>query len=130
MTDGIADLLTRIRNGARARHERVKMPFSKAKKSVLGVLSRDGYIGQITEAGEGPNKELIVDLKYSDTGESVILGLKMISRPGCRKYVKVDSIPQVASGLGISIISTPKGVMTNKEATEQHLGGELLCNIW
>lgn len=130
VNDGIADLLTRLRNGAKARHERIKVPYSTVKESVTSVLKGAGFVGDFSIAGDGVKKELIVTIKYNVSGESVVLGSRRVSRPGCRKYVSVDSIPLVASGLGISIISTPKGMMTNSEAKEQNLGGEILCEIW
>ncbi|OGQ37055.1 MAG: 30S ribosomal protein S8 [Deltaproteobacteria bacterium RIFCSPHIGHO2_12_FULL_43_9] len=130
ITDGIADLLTRLRNGAKARHERIRVPHSTVKESIVKVLNRAGFVGDFSTAGDGVKKDLLVSIKYNDGGDSVILGSRRVSRPGCRRFVSADSIPPVASGLGISIISTPKGVMTNSEASEQRVGGELLCEIW
>lgn len=128
--DGISDLITRLRNGAKARHDQVKVPYSTIKESLLSVLKRSGFVGDFSTTGEGVKKEIVVNVKYNHSGESVILGSRRVSRPGCRKYVAADSIPPVASGLGISIITTPKGMMTNSEASEQNLGGEILCEIW
>ena len=130
MTDGISDLLTRLRNGAQARHESVKVPYSKIKESILSVLNSNGFIGKFSTSSEGVKKEIVVSLKYSEEGEPVILGSKRLSRPGCRKYVKGAEIPSATGALGIYILSTPKGVMTSREATEQKIGGELICEIW
>lgn len=130
MIDGISDLLTQIRNSSKAKKGEVSLPYSTVKESILEVLKRVGFIGKFATTGEGVKKELVVLLKYDEEGSSVILGSRRVSRPGCRKYVSSKSILPVASGLGVSVISTPKGVMTNSEATEQNLGGEVLFEIW
>lgn len=129
-TDGIADLLTRLRNGAKAHHEQIRVPYSTVKESVVKVLHRAGFVGNFSTIADGVKKDLLISVKYNDGGDSVILGCRRVSRPGCRRFVSADAIPSVASGLGVSIISTPRGMMTNSEASEQHVGGELLCEIW
>ncbi len=130
MTDPIADMLTRIRNGALARHERVDMPHSKLKEHVAGVLKGAGYIDdvRVTE-GEEP-KVLTLVLRYGRDKVSAIDGLRRVSTPGRRVYVRHDRIGKVCSGMGISILSTSRGVMTDREARRQRVGGELLCEVW
>jgi small subunit ribosomal protein S8 len=130
MTDPIADMLTRIRNGALARHERVEMPHSKLKEHVAGVLKGAGYIDdvRVTE-GEEP-KVLTLVLRYGRDKVSAIDGLRRVSTPGRRVYVRHDRIGKVCSGMGISILSTSRGVMTDREARKQRVGGELLCEVW
>ena len=120
MTDGIADLFTQIRNGSHARHEQVKIPYSKFKEQVARILKQEGYVGEIGVVDENGKKKMVIDLRYTPEGESVINQSKRMSRPGCRKYVGQDEIPLVASGLGISILSTSKGVMSSREASEKH----------
>ena len=130
MTDPIADMLTRIRNGSLARHDRVEMPHSRLKESVAHVLKGEGYVDdvRVTE-GEGP-KLLTVILRYGRDRTSAIDGLRRVSTPGRRVYVRHDRIGRVCSGMGVSILSTSRGVMTDKEARKQRVGGELLCEVW
>ncbi|MGH7435542.1 MAG: 30S ribosomal protein S8 [Polyangiaceae bacterium] len=130
MTDPIADMLTRIRNGALARHERVEMPHSKLKEHLAGVLKGAGYIDdvRVTE-GEEP-KVLTLVLRYGRDKASAIDGIRRVSTPGRRVYVRHDRIGKVCSGMGISILSTSRGVMTDREARQQRVGGELLCEVW
>ena len=131
MTDPIADMLTRIRNGIQSRHERVEMPSSKLKVEVAKILKSEGFISNykvVAEDGK-PQASLRVYLKYSN-GESVIRGIERVSRPGRRVYVSVKNIPSVANGLGVSILSTPKGVMADHEAKSQNLGGEVVCRVF
>ena len=130
MTDPIADMLTRIRNGARARFDSVNMPLSKLKVSVAKVLKDQGYISDYHTIEEGPQGLLKVDLKYGPKNEQVITGIKRVSKPGYRQYKKNVRIPTVMSGLGIAILSTSKGVMADGEARAQNVGGELLCEVW
>ncbi len=128
MQDPIADLLTRIRNGQMAERSTVSMPSSKLKVSVCGVLEKEGYIrGYAVEEGVKP--ELTVELKYHE-GTPVIEEIKRVSRPGLRIYKRREQLPRVNGGLGISIISTPKGVMTDREARKAGLGGEVLCRVF
>ncbi len=129
MTDPIADMLSRIRNASRVRKERVAMPLSRLKKEVAQVLKNEGYIRdfQITEAS--PCSELAIDLQYTANRIPAINVLKRVSKPGCRIYVKADSMPVVLQHMGIAILSTSKGVMSNKQAKKMRLGGEVLCTI-
>lgn len=129
MTDPIADMLTRIRNALVVKHEEVDIPASNMKKEIARILLAEGYINNYELVGE--NKETIkVTLKYGPKGEKVISGLKRISKPGLRIYAGKDELPKVLGGLGIAIISTPKGVMTDKEARKQNHGGEILAYVW
>ena len=130
MTDPIADMLTRIRNAALARHERAEMPHSNLKEHLAGVLKGEGFIDDVRVSdGEGP-KTLTLVLRYGRDRQSAIDGVHRISAPGRRVYVRHDRIPRVRSGMGVSILSTSRGVMTDKEARRQRVGGELLCEIW
>ena len=130
MTDPIADMLTRIRNSALARHERAEMPHSNLKEHLAGVLKGEGFIDDVrVSEGEGP-KTLTLVLRYGRDRQSAIDGVRRISAPGRRVYVRHDHIPRVRSGMGVSILSTSRGVMTDKEARRQRIGGELLCEVW
>lgn len=130
MTDPISDMLARIRNGALARHDRVEMPHSFLKKNIADVLKSEGYVDDVRESdGEG-KKTLTVVLRYGRGKDSAIDGIRRVSAPGRRVYVRHDRIPRVRSGMGISILSTSRGVMTDRQAREQKVGGELLCEVW
>jgi small subunit ribosomal protein S8 len=130
MTDPIADMLSRIRNSALARHERAEMPHSNLKEHIAGVLKGEGFIDDVRVSdGEGP-KTLVLVLRYGRDRQSAIDGVRRISAPGRRVYVRFDRIPRVRSGMGVSILSTSRGVMTDKEARKQRVGGELLCEVW
>ena len=129
LTDPIADMLTRLRNGNTARHTDVKVPFSKIKESIANILKNEGYIAGYEIKEEGNIKDIVVTLKYVD-GETVIKGLKRISKPGRRVYSSVENLPKVLGGLGIAIVSTPKGVITDKECRKHSVGGEVLCYVW
>ena len=130
MTDPIADMLTRIRNAGLARHDRTEMPASRLKEAVAQILKSEGFIADVRPSeGDGPKKLTIV-LKYGRDRQSAIDGVKRVSRPGRRGYVRHDQIPRVFSGLGISILSTSRGVMSDREARRLRLGGELLCEVW
>lgn len=129
VTDPIADMLTRIRNGIQARHPRVDMPASKLKTEVARILKEEGYISNFKVAEEGKKKVLKVFLRYDTDGESVISVCERVSKPGRRVYLAAGEIPKVLGGLGINIVTTPRGVMTGKAARKANLGGELLCNI-
>jgi small subunit ribosomal protein S8 len=128
--DPIADMLTRIRNGINARHVKVPMPHSKLKERVAEVLKREGFIEGFDVAGEGPRPTLTIQLRYDRNREPVITGLKRISRPGLRQYVNAESIPSIRNGLGIAVLSTSRGVMTDREARRTRVGGELMCTVW
>ena len=131
MTDPIADMLTRIRNANKMRHQTVDIPASKAKKDVLTVLVNEGFIVSYDEVKLENNQSVLkVTLKYTDTKERVIKGLKRVSKPGLRVYAQVDELPRVLNGLGIAIISTSQGVMTDREARKANIGGEVLAYVW
>ncbi len=130
MTDPIADMLTRIRNAGLARHDRTEVPASRLKEAVALILKSEGFIADVRPSeGEGPKKLTIV-LKYGRDRQSAIDGVRRVSRPGRRVYVRHDRIPRVLSGLGISILSTSHGLMSDREARHRKLGGELLCEVW
>jgi len=128
-TDPIADMLTRIRNGIRARHQRADMPTSKLKVEIARILKEEGYIANFKIAEEGKKKILKVFLRYDAEGESVISVIQRVSKPGRRVYVGALEIPKVLGGLGIAILTTPRGVMTGKNARKSRVGGELLCTV-
>ena len=129
VTDPIADMLTRIRNALTAKHETVEVPASKMKKAIAEILLNEGYISNVELKEDGVQGSIVVTLKYSKEG-NVISGLKRISKPGLRVYAKSNEIPKVLNGLGIAILSTSKGVMTDKEARANNLGGEVLAFVW
>jgi small subunit ribosomal protein S8 len=128
--DPITDLLNRLRNAMTAGHERVDIPASRVKENVLRVLAEEGYIGAYRRVEEKGRQRLRVSLKYDSDGEPIVNGLERVSRPGRRVYAGAAEIPQVLDGLGMSIVSTSKGIVTGRQAREQRLGGEILCNVW
>jgi small subunit ribosomal protein S8 len=128
MTDPIADMLTRVRNGQKARKVSVSMPFSSVKAAVAKVLQDEGYITSYSESGEGAKKELSVELKYYE-GTPVIETVKRVSKPGLRVYRGKEDLPKVLGGLGVAIVSTSAGVMSDRQAREQGLGGEVICIV-
>ena len=130
MTDPIADMLTRIRNALVVKRETVEIPVSNTKKSIAQILLDEGYINGFEVTGEGIEAKIVITLKYGAKGEKVITGLKRVSKPGLRIYAGCDELPKVLNGLGIAIVSTPKGVMTDREARKQHHGGEILAYVW
>jgi len=130
LTDPVADMLARIRNAIRARHQKVDIPASKLKTEIARILKEEGYIANFKPAEEEGHKVLRVYLKYGSNNETVITNLARVSRPGCRVYVRRTEIPRVLGGMGINILTTPKGVMTGRQARREGLGGELLCEIW
>ena len=130
VTDTIADMLTRIRNANGMRYTEVKVPSSKIKVSIAKILKEEGFIKDYKIVNDDAQGTIVLTLKYSDKKERVITGLKRISKPGLRVYAKGDEIPKVLNGLGIAIISTSKGIMTDKEARKQNIGGEVLAYIW
>lgn len=129
LTDPIADMLTRIRNANAAKHATVAIPFSRIKESIANILKNEGYIVDYEIKEEGTKKDIVVTLKFVD-GEEVVKGLRRISKPGRRVYSSVDNLPKVLGGLGIAIVSTPKGVLTDKECRKHSVGGEVLCYVW
>ena len=130
MTDPIADMLTRIRNGLQARHETVAIPASKEKKEIAKILKEEGFITDFSVETDGVKKVMTVVLKYGPNNEKVISGLKRISTPGLRVYAKAENLPRVLNGLGVAIISTSQGMMTDKEARAKRIGGEVIAYIW
>ena len=130
VTDTIADMLTRIRNANQMRYENVKVPASNIKKEIARILKEEGFIKDYKIDNDDTQGIINLTLKYTDKKERVITGLKRISKPGLRVYAKSDEIPKVLNGLGIAIISTSKGIMTDKEARKQNIGGEVLAYIW
>lgn len=129
-TDPIADLLTRIRNGARARHTRVDLPSSKLKVAIARILKDEGYLSNFKVVEEKGKKTLRLSLRYTQDRRSVITDLRRISRPGSRRYTGKNGIRTVVGGMGISILSTPRGLMTGHAARKEGVGGELLCEVW
>jgi small subunit ribosomal protein S8 len=132
MTDPIADMLTRIRNGITSRHDRVEMPASKLKVEIARILKSEGFVSnyKIVEEDGRPQQVLRVYLKYSGNGEPVIHGIERVSRPGKRVYRGKEEIPRVLGGLGLAIVSTSKGVLSGSEAARTGVGGEVLCQVW
>lgn len=130
MTDPIADMLTRIRNANLVRHEKVEVPASKMKRAIAEILKNEGYIRDAEYIQDGPQGTIRLFLKYGKNNERVITGLKRISKPGRRVYVGHADLPRVLGGLGIAIISTSKGIMTDREARKLGVGGEVICYVW
>ena len=130
MTDPVADMLTRLRNANSAYHDTVTMPHSKIKAHVAEILRQEGYIASWRVEDAEVGKNLVVALKFGPTRERSIAGLKRVSKPGLRVYARKDNLPRVLGGLGVAIISTSAGLMTDKQAREKKLGGELLCEVW
>ncbi len=132
MTDPIADMLTRLRNANVAMHDEVLMPASKQKEALAGVLVKEGYIVgySIEDNPRGPGKLLKIDMKYSAERRRVISGIRRVSKPGLRVYRKHNEVERVLGGLGIAVLSTSKGLMTDREARRQRVGGEVLCHVW
>jgi small subunit ribosomal protein S8 len=129
-SDPIADMLTRVRNAQAARHPKVDVPSSKLKMEIARILREEGYILNYKLTDEGPRKLIRIYLKYTAANQPVISRLERISKPGCRIYVGATDIPKVLGGLGVNILTTPKGVMTGQAARKQGVGGELLCQVW
>ncbi len=130
LNDPVGDMLTRLRNASRAHHERVVFPSSKLKLEILRVLKDEGFIADYLEHERRPQNEVTVMLKYGPERTQVLAGIKRVSKPGIRRYVPVRDIPRVLGGLGISILSTSKGVMVDHEARKQNVGGELICTVY
>lgn len=131
-TDPISDMLARIRNASMARHELMRLPASNLKKNVADILKAEGYVADVRQEEWGPQKHrtLTIVLKYGPDRRAAFQGIRRVSRPGRRVYVRHDQIPRVLSGLGVSILSTSQGLMTDKEARRRKVGGELLCEVW
>lgn len=130
MTDPIADMLTRIRNAVRVEHPHVEMPTSKVKRGLADVLKREGYIWDWVETDDVPVKQIRLELKYGPSGERVIQSIKRVSKPGRRIYSKSNDLRPILNGMGISVISTSGGVISDREARQKNIGGEVLCEIW
>ena len=130
MTDPVADFLTRVRNAIRAKQQKVDVPASKLKLEIARILKEEGYISNYKATEENGQKLLRVYLKYGTSSEAAISNLNRISKPGCRVYVGRTEIPRVLGGLGINILTTPKGVMTGRDARKNGVGGEILCEVW
>ncbi len=130
LTDPVADFLARIRNAIGARHQKLDVPASKLKVEIARILKEEGYIANFKQVEEGGHKLIRVYLKYGTNNEAVITNLARVSRPGCRVYVGRNEIPRVLGGMGINILTTPKGVMTGRQARKEGVGGEVLCEIW
>ena len=130
LTDPLADMLTRIRNAIKAKFEKADIPSSRLKASVANLLKREGYIKDFKIQSSNNKKILRVFLRYDEQNQSVISGIKRVSKPSLRVYARKDNIPSVMSGLGLAILSTSKGVVTDREARDLHIGGEVLCFVW
>lgn len=131
MTDPIADMLTRIRNALTAKHETVEVPASKIKVAIAEILVKEGYVKGFEVVDGNVQNNIVITLKYAPVkGQKVVTGLKRVSTPGLRVYAGVDNLPKVLNGMGIAILSTSKGILTDKEAKAQHVGGEVLANVW
>lgn len=132
MTDPIADMLTRVRNANVAMHDTVRMPSSKVKEALAAVLTREGYIEgfDVAQATERPGKVLQITMKYTPDRARTISGIRRISKPGLRVYLAADKLPRVLGGLGVAVLSTSQGLMTDREARRRRVGGEILCYVW
>jgi len=132
MTDPIADMLTRIRNASRARHQRVSVPWSRLKESIIKILIEEGYLKdqKKVKAAVGGGEELVIQLKFDRENRPIIAGLKRVSTPGRRVYVSAKAMAPVRKGLGVHVLSTPKGILVDREAQKARVGGELICSVW
>lgn len=130
MTDPVADMLTRIRNANTAFKDEVEVPRSKVKEEIARVLAREGYVRSFRIDGESPRERIVVEMKYGPERERTISGLKRVSRPGRRVYADHDHLPRVLGGLGVAIISTSQGLLTDRQASRRKVGGEVLCYVW
>ena len=130
MTDPIADMLTRIRNALTVKKETVEIPASNMKRAIAKIMLEEGYVKDVKEVGEGYKAKLVITLKYTEGRESVIGGLERVSKPGLRTYSGAKTMPKVLGGFGIAIVSTNKGIMTDKQAKAQGVGGEVLCYVY
>jgi small subunit ribosomal protein S8 len=132
MTDPIADLLTRVRNAARARHQKVAVPWSRLKENIVKILIEEGYLKESkkVKAAQGGGDDLVIQLKFDRENRPIITGLKRVSSPGRRVYVGAKGLSPVRKGLGIHVLSTPKGILVDREAQKAKVGGELICSVW
>ena len=129
MQDPIADMLTRIRNAGAAGLDTVAIPLSREKEAIANVLKEEGYVGKVSVEGEGVKRQIVIELKYVD-GKSVIEGIERVSKCSCRVHCGSREIPRVRNGLGIVVLSTPKGIMSGRKAVKENVGGEILCRVW
>lgn len=129
-TDPISDMLTRIRNAATAQKTELALPYSKFKENLAKLLVKEGFIKSVKSVNEKALKALQIELKYTQSGESVISGIKRVSKPGQRIYLPVDRLPRTNSGFGVTVVSTPKGLLTDKQARKEKVGGEVVCQVW
>jgi small subunit ribosomal protein S8 len=129
-TDPIAELLTRIRNAMRARYNQVEVAHSRLREAICGVLMAEGFLAGMETKGEGYKKQLVLNLRYSAAREPIIKGIERVSRPSIRRYAGAKTMPRVSGGLGLHIVTTPMGVMTNREARHRNVGGEVLFKVW
>lgn len=129
-TDPIAEMLTRIRNAAHARHAEVELSHSRLREAIAKVLAAEGFLESVNATGEGYKRKLVLGLRYTDGRQPVIRGLQRVSRPGLRRYAGCDEMPKIRAGLGINVLSTPLGVMTDREARRKKVGGEVLLAVW
>jgi len=130
MLDPVSDMMTRIRNAGLARHSATRIPHSKTKERIAQILKDEGYVSDFEVCGDIPKKEIVVHLKYNDKHKLAINSMRKVSKSGCRAYAGAKEIPLIKQGLGVAIISTSKGVITDKEARRLNVGGEVLCEIW
>jgi small subunit ribosomal protein S8 len=130
MTDPIADMLTRIRNANTSGKEEVRIPASSLKRRIADILAAEGYVGEVSEDGEGKDRTITVRLKYGPNRQRTISGIKRVSKPGRREYASVGAVPRVLGGLGIAILSTSQGLLTDRQAKKRGIGGEVLAYVW
>jgi small subunit ribosomal protein S8 len=130
MTDPIADLLTRIRNACQGRRDQLSLPHSRTKEAIARLLADEGYLRDVEVSGEGPKKSITVHIRYGDGGDPVLTGIRRVSRPGLRRYTASEDAPRVRGGLGVSILSTPLGLLSDREARRRNVGGEVICEVW
>lgn len=130
MTDPIADLLTRIRNACSGRRDQISLPHSRVKEAIVRLLADEGYLRDIEVTGEGPAKAIVAHIRYGEGGEPVLSGIRRVSRPGLRRYSSSSEAPRVRGGLGVSILSTPLGFLSDREARRRNVGGEVICEVW
>jgi small subunit ribosomal protein S8 len=130
MTDPIADLLTRIRNACQGRRDQVSLPHSRTKEAIARLLCDEGYLREVEVGGDAPKRTITVHIRYGDGGDPVLTGIRRVSRPGLRRYSSSSEAPRVRGGLGVSILSTPIGFLSDREARRRNVGGEVICEVW
>ncbi len=130
MTDPISDMLTRIRNGAEARHATVACPFSKQKLAIAKVLEQEGFVGKVAVESRDGHPTLLITVRYGESGRPLIDGIRRVSKPGRRVYVGVRAVPKIRNGLGVAVMSTSKGILSDRSARQASVGGEVMCEVW